>query len=77
MGKKHNNNAKIKKEKIKLTPEEKAEHAAAVKKAVKHFAERYTASDGSRLSNLQALCKDLEVNVSPDALTCKQVSNRI
>lgn len=66
---------KKRKSKIQLTAAEKVAHDAAVAKAVAHFADTYVSTDGTRLSNLQQLCKDLEVEVGDNTLACKDVSD--
>jgi uncharacterized Fe-S cluster-containing MiaB family protein len=48
-----------------------AEHDAAVEDIVNHFAQTYISNN--RLSALQQLCRDLDVEVGTGIKSCKQV----
>lgn len=74
MARKNNLLKQYKKQKIEMTDEEKAAHAAAVDQVIAHFAETYVPSGDTRLANLQQLCRDLEVEVGTSSMTCKMVS---
>jgi len=55
----------------KSSAQKKAEHDAAVEDIVAHFAQTYISND--RLTALQQLCRDLDVEVGTSINKCKQV----